>query len=58
MKYIIMFNRGCIMTDNYNQSEIRANTHIKHIKEDMRVCGIKSATVFDENDNFVCRLRR
>lgn len=58
MRYLVVFKKGCILTDDYDKSEVKANIHIKHIKRDLKTCDIRCATVYDENQKFVCRLTR
>ena len=58
MKFLVVFNKGCIITDDYDSKEVKENVHIKHIKNDLKYSDIRYATVYDENNKVVCRLSR
>lgn len=57
MRYLAIYNKGAIMTDDYDKSEIHEGLHIEHIKYDIRVLNIKGpVTVYDERMRVICRL--
>lgn len=57
MRFLALFNRGAIMTDDYTQREILRGDHIKHIQADIEYGRIKGRVkVFDENNRYICSL--
>ena len=59
MRFIAVYGKGAIMTDDYDLREIHEGLHIRHLKGDIRYLHIKSpVTVYDENMRFVCKLNK
>lgn len=59
MRYIAIYSKGAIMTDDYDMQEILQKRHIEHIKADIRYWHIKGAvTVYDENMRYICKLNK
>lgn len=57
MRFIAIYNKGAIMTDEYTDSEIMKNLHIKHLMRDIELCNIRGKVrVYDEKNRFVCYL--
>lgn len=59
MRFIAVYSKGAIMTDDYDIQEIRQKRHIEHLKRDIRYWHINSpVTVYDENLRYVCKLNK
>lgn len=57
MRFIALFSKGAIMTDDYTQNEILRGDHIKHLQADIEFGRIKGRVkVFDENYRYICTL--